>query len=113
MQSSRLPIVLVVDDEPMSLHAMRRILEEDFTVLTAENVLDAENVLTEIPVQVVVSDQRMPDMTGTAFLTKVRKQWPDVIRIIISAYTDPSDLIKAINEAGIYNFIPKLGSLSI
>ncbi|CZF78850.1 Hydrogenase transcriptional regulatory protein hupR1 [Grimontia celer] len=107
MQSSRLPIVLVVDDEPMSLQAMRRILEEDFTVLTAENVADAERVLSEIPVQVVVSDQRMPDITGTEFLTKVRQQWPDVIRIIISAYTDPQDLIKGINEAGIYNFIPK------
>ncbi|SKA57853.1 sigma-54-dependent transcriptional regulator [Enterovibrio nigricans] len=107
MQSSRLPIVLVVDDEPMSLQALRRILEDEFSVLTADNVADAEKVLSEIPVQVVVSDQRMPDISGTDFLTQVRNQWPDVIRIIISAYTDPADLIKGINEAGIYNFIPK------
>ncbi len=107
MQISRLPIVLVVDDEPMSLQALRRVLEEDFTVLTADNVADAEKVLSEIPVQVVVSDQRMPGISGTEFLTKVRQQWPDVIRLIISAYTDPSDLIQGINDAGIYNFIPK------
>nr|WP_198557055.1 response regulator [Enterovibrio nigricans] len=90
MQSSRLPIVLVVDDEPMSLQALRRILEDEFSVLTADNVADAEKVLSEIPVQVVVSDQRMPDISGTDFLTQVRNQWPDVIRIIISAYTDPA-----------------------
>ncbi|MDD1791628.1 sigma-54 dependent transcriptional regulator [Enterovibrio sp. ZSDZ42] len=103
----RLPIVLLVDDEPMSLQVLRRTLDEEFTVLTADNVADAEKVLSEIPVQVVVSDQRMPDMSGTDFLTHVRTQWPDVIRIIISAYTDPVDLIKGINEAGIYSFVPK------
>ncbi|MDD1780705.1 sigma-54 dependent transcriptional regulator [Enterovibrio sp. ZSDZ35] len=107
MQRTRLPIVLIVDDEPMSLQALRRVLEEDFSVLTADNVADAQKVLSEIPVQVVVSDQKMPDMSGTDFLANVRKQWPDVIRIILSAYTDPNDLIHGINEAGIYNFIPK------
>lgn len=107
MQQTRLPIILVVDDEPLSLQALRRTLEEDFTVLTADNVTDAEKVLSEIPVQVVLSDQRMPDMTGMDFLTRVRRQWPEVIRIIISAYTDPADLIKGINDAGIYNFVPK------
>ncbi len=106
-ESTLLPLVLVVDDERLSLQTLRRTLEEEFTVLTADNVADAEKVLSEMPVQVVLSDQRMPDMSGCEFLARVRHRWPDVVRLMISAYTDPADLIKGINDAGIYQFIPK------
>lgn len=102
-----LPVVLVVDDEVRSLETLRRTLEEDFHVMTAGNAHEAEAILKRDWVQVILCDQRMPDVTGVEFLRNVRQQWPDVIRIIISGYTDSEDIIAGINEAGIYQYITK------
>ncbi|MDP2574237.1 sigma-54 dependent transcriptional regulator [Vibrio penaeicida] len=101
------PVVLVVDDERLSLQALRRNLQDEFAVITAESVEEAEKALLEMPVQVVLADQRMPNTSGSEFLTQVREKWPDVVRMMISAYTEPNELIQSINEAGIYQFIPK------
>lgn len=102
-----LPVVLVVDDEVRSLETLRRTLEEDFQILTADSAREAEAILKRDWVQVILCDQRMPEMTGVEFLRNVRQQWPDVIRIIISGYTDSEDIIAGINEAGIYQYITK------
>lgn len=101
------PTVLVVDDEPRSLETLRRTLEEEFHVLTAESAAAAEVLLEKEWVQVILCDQRMPDETGVAFLSRVRDRWPEVVRIIISGYTDAGDLVGAINQAGIYQYISK------
>ena len=97
-----LPTVLIVDDEVRGLEALQRILLDDFDVKTASNVEDAEQILEREWVQIILCDQRMPDMTGVEFLKKVREQWPEVIRIIISGFTDSEDIISAVNDAGIY-----------
>ena len=102
-----LPIVLVVDDEVRSQEALRRTLEEEFEVLTASDAEQARLILERTSVQVLLSDQRMPGTSGVAFLTRVRSEWPDVIRIIISGYTDSEDIIAGINEAGIYQYMLK------
>ena len=102
-----LPVVLVVDDEVRSLETLRRTLEEDFQVVTAGSARDAEAILKRDWVRVVLCDQRMPEMTGVEFLRNVRQQWPEVIRIIVSGYTDSEDIIAGINEAGIYQYITK------
>ena len=99
--------VLVVDDEPRSLETLRRTLEEDFEVLTAESAEEAEKLLETEWVQVILCDQRMPGESGVDFLSRVRDQWPEVVRIIISGYTDAGDLVGAINNAGIYQYISK------
>lgn len=104
---SELPTVLIVDDEPRSLEALGRILEEEFHVLTAQNIAQAREVLQNEWVRVILCDQRMPDTTGVEFLKSVRDAWPDVVRIIISGYTDAEDIICGINEAGIYQYITK------
>ncbi|MDQ7074171.1 MAG: sigma-54 dependent transcriptional regulator [Gammaproteobacteria bacterium] len=104
---STLPTILVVDDELRSLETLRRTLEEEFEVLTALNASEAHALLEREWVQVILCDQRMPGMSGLECLSKVRKQWPDVIRIIISGYTDSNDLIEAINQAAIYQYINK------
>jgi response regulator RpfG family c-di-GMP phosphodiesterase len=83
---TRLPTVLVVDDELRSVEALQRILEEDFDVRTAVTVHDAEKILESEVVEVVLCDQRMPDMTGVEFLKSVRHG--DTVRMIISGYTD-------------------------
>ncbi len=99
--------VLVVDDEQRSLETLRRILEEDFEVLTAPSGEAALEILGREWVQVMLCDQRMPGMTGVELLKQVRDQWPDVVRIIVSGYTDTQDIIAGINEAGIYQYITK------
>ncbi|MEJ2692327.1 MAG: sigma-54 dependent transcriptional regulator [Candidatus Thiodiazotropha sp.] len=104
---SGLPTVLIVDDEVRSLETLQRILEDEFDVRTAENVEQARRILEREWVQIILCDQRMPEITGVEFLKQVREQWPEVIRMIISGYTDSEDIISAINEAGIYQFVTK------
>ncbi len=99
--------VLVVDDEIRSLESMARILTEEFEVFTASSATQALTLLHEHSIQIVLADQRMPDVTGVEFLTQVREQYPHVVRMIISGYTDPEDIIEGINAAGIYQYIAK------
>ena len=105
MQS--LPSILVIDDEPRSLESIERILSDQFDVHTADNTSDAEKILQKEWIQVLLCDQRMPDESGVEFCTRVRDDYPNIIRMIISGYTDSSDIIDAINEGGIYQFITK------
>ncbi|MEW5889056.1 MAG: sigma-54 dependent transcriptional regulator [Pseudomonadota bacterium] len=102
-----LPVVLVVDDEIRSQETLRRTLEEEFEVFTASDGPQALALLEREPVQVILCDQRMPGMTGVQCLTEVRSRWPDVVRVIISGYTETEDIIAGINEAGIYQYILK------
>jgi len=102
-----LPSILVVDDEVRSQDAMRRTLDEDFTVLTASDAEQARALLERHEVSVILCDQRMPGLTGVAFLKEVRERWPDTVRIVISGYTDSEDIIAGINDAGIYQYILK------
>ncbi|MDJ0779476.1 MAG: sigma-54 dependent transcriptional regulator [Gammaproteobacteria bacterium] len=101
------PSILVVDDEQRSLESIERILGDRFDVFTANNTDDAMQILQEQWVQVLLCDQRMPDMTGVEFSEKVRDEYPDVIRMIISGYTEAGDIIDAVNKGGIYQYITK------
>ncbi len=105
--SENLPTVLIVDDEVRSLEALERNLSDDFDVKTAATVAEAEAILNDEWVQIILCDQRMPDMTGVEFLAAARERWPEVIRVIISGYTDAEDIITGINDAGIYQYITK------
>lgn len=102
-----LPTVLIVDDEIRSLEALRRTLEEDFTVFTASNVDAALEILRQEFIQIIVCDQRMPGQSGVTFLKHVRADWPDIVRIMLSGYTDTEDIIAGINEAGIFQYLLK------
>jgi len=104
---AEMPSVLVIDDEIRSLEALQRTLEEDFIVFTASSAEDAKVILEREWIRIVLCDQRMPGTSGVQFLTEVREQWPDAIRIIISGYTDSEDIITGINEAGIYQYLLK------
>ncbi len=104
---STLPTILIVDDEVRGLETLQRILEDDFDVKTASTTGEAERLLQQEWVQVILCDQRMPEVTGVEFLKQVREKWPDVIRMIISGYTDSEDIISALNDAGIYQYITK------
>jgi len=107
----KLPAVLVIDDEVRSQEALRRTLEDDFEVFCASSAAEGMAILDrEMPsaaIRIVLCDQRMPGMTGVAFLKDVRLRWPDVVRIILSGYTDAEDIITGVNEAGIWQYLLK------
>lgn len=101
--------ILCVDDEPNVLKALRRLfMEEEYEIFTAESGEEALAILKqEAPVQVVISDYRMPGMNGVDFLKHVYERWPETIRIVLSGYADIASVVEAINEGHIYKFIPK------
>jgi len=102
-----LPSILVVDDEVRSQEALRRKPEEDFEVFSASSAAEARAILAREQIQIVLTDQRMPEVSGVELLREVRREWPDAVRIIISGYTDSEDIIAGINQAGIYQYLLK------
>jgi two-component system response regulator HupR/HoxA len=105
--TTRSQAVLVVDDEVRSLETLTRTLEEEFTVFVASSAEEALAILRREFVTIILCDQRMPGLSGVAFLKKVRSEWPDPIRIVISGYTDAEDIIAGVNEAGIWQYLLK------
>ena len=100
--------ILVVDDEPDNLDLLYRTFRRDFQVLKADSGISALDVLaTEGEVAVIISDQRMPEMKGTEFLSKTLPQFPDTVRIILTGFTDIEDLVDAINAGQVYKYITK------
>jgi DNA-binding NtrC family response regulator len=99
--------VLVVDDEPDMLFSLRGLLRREFEVFTACGGREAIEVLREHPVHVIMTDQRMPEMTGVEFLNRAKEQHPDAIRVIFTGYADPKSLMDAINQANVYRFVAK------
>jgi CheY-like chemotaxis protein len=100
--------ILVVDDEPDNLDLLYRTFRRDFNVLKADSGMNALQVLAnEGEVAVIISDQRMPEMKGTEFLSKTVPQFPDTVRIILTGFTDIEDLVEAINAGQVYKYITK------
>ncbi|MBC7360426.1 MAG: response regulator [Desulfacinum sp.] len=100
--------VLFVDDEPHFTSAVKRALrQEPYRILTANSAMEALRILSEETVHVVVSDERMPGMTGSEFLAMVRDLHPETLRIILTGYATLEAAIRAINEGEIYRFLTK------
>jgi diguanylate cyclase len=100
--------LLLLDDEENMLRSLVRLFRRDgYKVLTANSVREAFDLLASNAVQVIVSDQRMPDMSGTEFLAKVRDLYPDTVRMVLSGYTDLATITEAINRGAIYRFLTK------
>lgn len=101
--------ILLVDDERNVLRAVERLFidEEVEVLLCASGGEGLETLRAVSPVQVVISDYRMPGMTGVDFLREVHKNWPETVRIVLSGYADTAAVVSLINEGQIYKFIPK------
>ena len=100
--------LLIVDDEAGILSAMRRLLRRDgYEIFTVGSAREGFEVLARHEVQVILSDQRMPEMSGTEFLSRARDLYPDTIRIVLSGYTDLESISGAINRGAIYKFLTK------
>ena len=108
VQPNNKPKILVVDDEPDNLDLLYRTFYREFKVLRAESGPVALDILAnEGDVAVIISDQRMPHMSGTEFLSLTATQYPDIIRIILTGYTDVEDLVEAINAGKVFKYVTK------
>jgi two-component system NtrC family sensor kinase len=100
--------ILCVDDEQNVLNSLKRLfLDDDYIILTTNSGLDGIALQEKENAQIVISDYRMPTMSGVEFLREINKKWPDTVRIVLSGYADTSAIVSAINEGQIYKFIPK------
>ncbi|NHZ64799.1 EAL domain-containing protein [Massilia sp. CCM 8694] len=100
--------LLLVDDEANVLSSLRRLLRDDgYHILCAGSAAEGFDLLAQHSVQVIVCDQRMPDMNGTEFFGRVKEMYQDSIRIILSGYADLDSVIKAVNKGAIYRFYTK------
>lgn len=101
-------VLLLVDDEQNILAALRRVLRRDgYEIHTATSGAEGLEILARHPVGVIVSDQRMPGMTGTQFLSEVKQRFPQTTRMVLSGYTELNSITEAINQGAIYKFLTK------
>ncbi len=100
--------VLIVDDEPKIYHALRRALHrEPYDILYAASGEEALRTLSERPVDVILADQNMPEMQGSVLLARVRQQYPDVVRMMLTGDARLETVMAAVNKGEIYRFFTK------
>ena len=100
--------ILCVDDEPNILSSLRRLFRgKGYQVLTAESGAQGLQLLEQQPVDLVISDMRMPEMDGARFLAQVRERWPNTVRLLLTGYSDVQSIQDAINCGEIYRYITK------
>ena len=100
--------LLLVDDEEYILSSLKRLLRRDgYRLLACNSPEAALETLSREAVDVILSDQRMPSMTGTDFLRQVKDRYPDTVRMVLSGYTDLQSVTDAINQGAIYKFLTK------
>ena len=102
------PTILCVDDEPNILSALRRLFRpHGYRILTADSGAAGLAVLESEPVDLVISDMRMPQMDGAQFLARVRQRWPGTVRLLLTGYADIQSILDAINQGEIYRYVTK------
>ncbi len=101
--------VLYVDDEVDNLKAFKAIFRRDFEVFTAESALEGQKILENKKnnIQIVLTDQRMPEITGVEFLASLVKDFPEIMRILVTGYADIATVIDAINKGEVYRYVSK------
>ena len=99
--------ILIVDDEPEILQSLLGLLRREFQLFTATSGEEALAILKEHPIHVIMTDQRMPGMTGVELMQRVRAEYPESIRIVFTGYADIKAVVEAINTGGLYRYITK------
>jgi len=99
--------LLLVDDDVPNLDVLSAVLDSDYKVFQVDSGAEALKVVETTPIDVIISDQRMPEMTGVELLERVGKSHPDVAGIVLTAYTDSAAIIEAVNRAGAFRFLTK------
>lgn len=108
-ESAPLPAnLLFVDDETNILKALKRLFHAaEYNVYTAENGMEGLKILNHHPMDLIISDMRMPQMDGAEFLTQAALQWPDTVRILLTGYADLESTVAAVNQGRIYSYCSK------
>lgn len=101
------PAILIVDDDPNVPSSLARSLRDRFTIFTATDPEAALQLLQQQPVAIILTDQRMPKMSGVELLARARELQPDARGFIISGYIDPDALIEALNLGSVHGFVNK------
>jgi response regulator RpfG family c-di-GMP phosphodiesterase len=107
MPQTNKPPILLVDDEPEMLYSLRELLRREFNLHTAESGRQALEILRQQPIHVIMTDQRMPEMTGIQLLRHVKEQSPQTVRMVFTGYADIKAVIDGINEVGLYRYMTK------
>ncbi|GLU52014.1 MULTISPECIES: response regulator [Dyadobacter] len=107
MESPEKISILYVDDELNNLNSFKAAFRRDFNVLTVTSGKEGLEVLKSNKVHVIITDQRMPEMTGVDFLIEVLKEYTDPIRILLTGYSDINAVIDAVNKGHIYYYLNK------
>jgi|ERR687884_1273568 DNA-binding NtrC family response regulator len=99
--------IMIVDDEPANLRLLERLFRQDNQVITAESGEEALRLLAQHDVALLITDQRMPNMTGIELLKRTAALRPHMVRIILTGYTDIGALVEAINSGLVYKYLTK------
>lgn len=99
--------VLFIDDETNNLLSFKATFRRDFNLFLAESAKQAREILAENPIDIIISDQRMPYETGVEFFETIINEYPNAIRILLTGFTDIQAVIDAINKAKVYHYLTK------
>lgn len=99
--------ILYVDDERSNLIVFEATFEDDFRIHLANSAAEAIEMIDELPIPVVIADQRMPDMTGVEMFSLIRKKHPHIQRVILSGFAESESIISAINDGQVFQFVRK------
>ena len=104
---SELRDILYVDDEKSNLIVFEATFEENFRIHLAQSASEALQLIEELPIPVVIADQRMPDMTGVEMFSLIRRNHPHIQRVILSGFAESESIIDAINQGQVFQFVRK------
>lgn len=99
--------IMIVDDEPANLRTLERLFRQDYQVVTALSGAEALTLLEQHDVALLISDQRMPAMTGIELMMKTVALRPQMVKVLLTGYTDVEALIDAINSGLVYRYLTK------
>ena len=99
--------ILYIDDEQNNLVSFKATFRIKYTVFTAISGEEAKRILESNPIDIIITDQRMPNMTGVEFLESILDQYPDPMRILLTGYADMNAVIDAINKGKIFHYLTK------
>src|SRR5437899_9131593 len=99
--------ILYIDDEIHNLNAFRASFRRLYNVFIAESAEEGKIILEKNDIHIIITDQRMPKITGIEFLESIIKKYPDPIRMLLTGYSDITAVVDAINKGQVYRYISK------